>query len=167
MSTTPLEMAQLWRRISRQMRLLFRSAVEASELPPLSFLLLKHVHEEPGITLSELARNVGVSKSYASTTTEQLVQGGYMEKRSDPSDQRLQRLYVTPDAKRKLAGIDQRAKEIWTAVFEELPGRERPDVQRLLRSLLHALERVNERSDAMGQDETSEPSSTEVEVIDR
>src|SRR5690606_41002054 len=64
----------LWRHVNREMRGLLHRAGREFEMPPFSFMLLRHIKEEPGITLSELARRVGAAKSHTSTTIEQLVQ---------------------------------------------------------------------------------------------
>lgn len=143
MPVTPLEIAQLWRHVNRHMRSLFRNTVGTLDLQPFSFLLLRHIDETPGITVSELSRRVGASKSHTSTITEQLVQEGYVEKRTDPADQRLLRLYGTELAKETLDRFGARAEAFWTAVFEEFPSDELKDVERVLHRLLEALERFN------------------------
>src|SRR5690606_12877926 len=97
--TTPEEIAVLGQHVNREMRALMLRAGKEYELPPFSFMLLRHIKEEPGVTLSELARRVGAAKSHISTTLEHLVKEGYVEKRSDPSDQRLVRLRVTEAAR--------------------------------------------------------------------
>src|SRR5690606_19805586 len=92
----------------------------------------------------ELARRVGAAKSHASTTVEQLVQDGYVEKRADPSDQRVLRLHVTEAARRMFAGLGNRAQGVWAVVLEECEG-DSDDVARFFTALLSALERANAR----------------------
>src|SRR5690606_40015840 len=108
--TTPEEIAVLGQHVNREMRALMLRAGKEYELPPFSFMLLRHIKEEPGITLSELARRVGAAKSHTSTTIEQLVQEGYVEKRADPSDQRVLRLHATEAAMRMFARMGDRAQ---------------------------------------------------------
>lgn len=145
MTVTSVEISQLWRHVNRQMRELIRSTVKEPHLPVLSFLLLRHIQDEPGITLSELARRVGTAKSHTSTMVEQLLQEGHIEKRSDPSDQRVLKLYLTEGATRCLEGMGDRAQEAWRIVIQELPEGEFEEVERFLRTLLSALERANAR----------------------
>src|SRR5690606_5764279 len=59
MPTTPTEVAQLWRRVNREVRELIRSTAKRDDLPPLTFPVLFHIQKEPGITVSELARKIG------------------------------------------------------------------------------------------------------------
>lgn len=140
-----MEIAHLWRHVNRQMRSLFRKTSDAFELPSLSLLLLRHIREEPGITVSDLARRVGASKSHTWTLTEQLVQDGYVEKRSDSQDQRLISLFVTDQAARMLEKMGERAEAFWAAIFQELPAEDLENVERFLQDLFQALERINAR----------------------
>jgi len=144
MPATPVEIAVLWRHVNREMRALLHRVGKEYELPLFSFMLLRQIKEEPGITLSELARSVGAAKSHISTTIEQLVREGYVEKRSDPSDQRILRLHVTEAARRYFADLGDRAQGLWAIVLEEYDGPSE-EVARFLRSLLAALERANAR----------------------
>ncbi|HLS89981.1 MAG TPA: MarR family winged helix-turn-helix transcriptional regulator [Limnochordia bacterium] len=144
MPSTPLEISLLWRHVNREMRGLLHRAGREFEMPPFSFMLLRHIKEEPGITLSELARRVGAAKSHTSTTIEQLVQEGYVEKRADPSDQRVLRLHATEAAMRMFARMGDRAQGVWAIVLEEFEG-DTDEVARFLKALLTALERANAR----------------------
>ena len=144
-AVTPLEIAQLWRRVHREMRALFRATVRDERLPFLAFPLLRHIQDEPGLTLSELARRTESAKSHMSTVVEQLVQEGFIEKRSDPADQRVLNLYLTDQAERHLEEMERRAGEAWALVLEAFPEYGPDDVARFLSMLLAALERANAR----------------------
>ncbi|MBO2521925.1 MAG: hypothetical protein CW345_09035 [Firmicutes bacterium] len=144
--TTPVEIAVLWRHVNREMRALMLRAGKEYELPPFSFMLLRHIKEEPGVTLSELARRVGAAKSHISTTVEHLVKEGYVEKRSDPSDQRVVRLHVTEAARSFFASLGDRARGVWAVVLEEYDGPSE-EVARFLQALLEAVGRACARFD--------------------
>lgn len=62
-------------------------------------LVMREVGRHPGITVSELARKTGLAKSNVSKSVESLVEIGFVDKRSDPSDRRLGRLYETDKAR--------------------------------------------------------------------
>lgn len=144
MAATPMEIAVLWRQVNRRMRELLVRAGKEFDLPPFSFMLLRRIKEEPGVTLSELSRLMGAAKSHTSTTVEQLVRDGYVEKRSDPSDQRVIRLHITDEGLRFFARLGDRAQGVWTIVLEAYdgPGEE---VAGFLERLLAAVERATER----------------------
>lgn len=145
MSLSTTEIAQLWRHVNRQMHELFRSTVQQYDLPPVAYLVLRHIQKEPGINVSQLARRLGIAKSHVSNTTEHLAREGFVEKRSDPSDQRILRLYLSESAQGRLDEMGNRSQAVWTLVFEEFPEDDLQDMARLLRLLLPALERANEK----------------------
>lgn len=144
MSITPTEIAQMWRQVNRQMRELARSTVDRHDLPPLAIPVIHHVRKEPGITVSELARKIGAAKSHISTLTDGLVRDGYLDKQSDPADQRLIRIYLTQSARELLSAHEDQWQAMWAAVFEELPEKDLEDLGRFLRNLLGAFERAND-----------------------
>ena len=115
------------------------------DLPPFSFMLLRRIKEEPGITLSELCP-AGRQPPRATRRRpwEQLVQDGYVEKRADPSDQRVIRLHMTEAGRRFFASLGDRAQGVWTLVLSEFDGDTKmsPIFSTLL---LAALERANAR----------------------
>lgn len=162
---TPYEFSQLWHHVNRKMRELFRGTVEAFDLPRISYFLLRKIRREPGITLSVLARKVGAAKSQVSTLTEQLVKAGYVDRRSDPADQRVARLYTTEQAEHFLEKVDKRWQEVWEVVFEELPGNDFDEAARFLRSLEAALEQATVR--LQSTDSTSPESAFEKGEVDR
>lgn len=143
MSITPTEIAQLWRRVNREMRELVRSTVSQHDLPPLAFPVLYHIRKEQGVTVSELARRIGAAKSHISTLTDTLARDGYIEKQSDPSDQRLIRMYLTRSAADLLQEHEERSQAMWATVFEQLPEKDLEDLGRFLRNLLGAFEHAN------------------------
>lgn len=158
MSITPTEVAQLWRYVNREMRELVRSTVKRPELPPLTFPVLFNIRKEPGITVSELARKIGAAKSHISTLTDGLVRDGYIEKQSDPSDQRLIRMYLTSAAVTLLKEHEERAQAMWAMVLQELPEQDLEDLARFLRNLLEAFERAKTtyNAEAVHAEQTAE-----------
>src|SRR5690606_39702393 len=107
---------------------------------------LRQISAGPGVTLSELARRVGAYKSLITTTVEHLVKEGYVEKRSDPSDQRVVRLHVTEAARSFLASLGDRARGVWAVALEEYDGPSE-EVVRFLQALLEAGGRACARFD--------------------
>lgn len=152
MATTPSEIAQLWRRVNRQMHGLIRSVVEQYDLPPLAFPVLDRIGRDPGITISALARKLGTAKSHISTLTDQLARDGYVEKGSDPNDQRVIRLYITDTARELLRHHHERAEAMWATVFQELPERDLEDLGRFLRTLSEAFARAIDTLEPQAQD---------------
>ncbi len=96
------------------------------------------VIEQPGITVNELARTLRMAKSQVSGIVSSLGSQGVLEKRGDPEDQRLTRLYPTE------AGVRQ-ARE-WREIFrsalaDAVHGMTEDEADRLIEGL-RALLRV-------------------------
>ena len=115
------EIAHLWHQVKRQMHHLFHTTVRTHDLPYMAYPMLRQIHKEPGITISELSRRLCMAKSHVSNLTDLLARENFVEKRSDPKDQRLLRLYITPTALEGLNEMRQRSNQLWYALIEELP----------------------------------------------
>lgn len=72
-----------------------RGALHERGLPVVSMIVLHHVREEIGLTISDLSRRTGIAKSHISNTVESLCRDGLLEKRQDATDQRLMRVFPT------------------------------------------------------------------------
>ena len=137
------EVGELWRKINKDIHHRFRDAFRGCDLPFGGLLLLRHIGRQPGVTVGELARRSGMVKSHVSKMLEQLVRQGYVERRADPADKRLVRAYVTQSATDRMAEMEARAQDAWSAVMDEVPEAQLEDVARGLRILLAALETAN------------------------
>ena len=138
-----VEVGELWRSVNREIHEHFRQAFRGSDLPFGVLFLLRHVDRQPGVTVSELARQAGIVKSHVSKMMEQLFRQGYVEKRADQADQRLVRVYVTQSGRRSMAEMEACAQDAWSSVMDEVPEARMEDVVRGLRILLSALEKSN------------------------
>jgi DNA-binding MarR family transcriptional regulator len=76
--------------------------------------MLRALWAEDGMTHSELAEQLDRCPATISKMVQRMEKAGFVERRSDPSDERLSRVYLTP------AGRDIKAavEEVWGA-FEE------------------------------------------------
>lgn len=141
----PVEMSELWRACNREMHERFREAFRGSDIPFGVVMLLRHITHQPGVTVSELARRSGVVKSHISNMMEQLVRQGLIDKRPDPDDQRLVRIYLTPTATTQMSDLEARVHSVWAAVVDEIPEGQSADVRRGLQILLEALRKSNRK----------------------
>lgn len=148
MTASRSEIGELWRAVNREIHDRFRQAFRGSGMPFVALIFLRQISEQPGVTVSELARVTGMVKSHVSKTVEQLVRQGYVEKRSDPADQRLLRVYLTQSAVDYKANMEAQAMAAWSGVLDEVPEDQLTDVARGLRILLGALEKSKGRVNA-------------------
>jgi DNA-binding MarR family transcriptional regulator len=64
------------------------------------FDVLSTLTEQEGLSQSDLAQRLYVTKGNVSGLIDRLVQAGYVERRSAPGDRRSNALYLTPDGQR-------------------------------------------------------------------
>lgn len=94
-------------------------------LPPSELELMRYVHAEPGVTVSVLARELGLHASNVSATVRGLVNGGLLEKEKDPHDRRVTRLRPTLKAEQGMALIENAWAEIFADALAALSADER------------------------------------------
>lgn len=134
------EISDLLRQVNRHMHERFRLAFRDAKLPPHAFFMLRKLIRNPGMTVSELSRQLDVAKSHISKTTDMLTRHGYVEKLPDESDQRLVRLYATPAAAERVAACEAAIQIAWNGMVEGVPPAQLNAVVQGLRILLTALE---------------------------
>lgn len=137
------EIAHLWQRVNRQLYERLRETAQLYDLTPVSYQVIRHIERAPGITLSDLARSISSAKGHTSTIVEQLARAGLVEKRTDPSDQRLIRLHLTDRARETLEQMNRRSESIWSDVFAGFSDEELEQFARTLRTLWQVLEAMN------------------------
>lgn len=139
MSELRVELGELWRSVSREMHERLKAAFREVEFSPATVTLLRRIHRVPGVNVGQLARHAGTVKSHVSKLVEQLVAQGLVEKRSDPDDQRLVRLYLTQAADEMRAQMEARMQTAWAGIVEEIPEDELESVVSGLRQIQRAM----------------------------
>ncbi|MFE0103750.1 MarR family winged helix-turn-helix transcriptional regulator [Streptomyces sp. NPDC059009] len=111
--------------LSRVLR--FQGMDEAGlwRLPPSELELMRYVHAEPGVTVSVLARELGLHASNVSATVRGLVNQGLLEREKDPNDGRVVRLKPTLKAEQGMALIENAWAEIFADALAVLSDEQR------------------------------------------
>ncbi|MBM7460160.1 MarR family winged helix-turn-helix transcriptional regulator [Rhodococcus coprophilus] len=87
-----------------------------SAMPNSEIEVLRAVAEQPGSSVSELARALDLQNSNVSTTVSRLVDRGLLERRADPNDRRSHRIHQTGLARHNNGLIDA----MWTRGVRDL-----------------------------------------------
>lgn len=108
-----------WVQLARTFLLIQRQAVVAvaeHELTLPQFDVLATLRFSEGVSQQELAERLLVTKGNVCGVIDRLEKTGWMERRNDPRDRRTNRLYLTPEGKRKidrvLADHDRRVEQV-------------------------------------------------------
>lgn len=122
---------------------LTRPAVEATGLTLPRLWVLTHIDGSPGITMSQLARRMTMSRSALTALVDELVRAGLVRRDADPADRRVIRLFATPEGQRKMNdALDVRVALI-DEVLETLPPDE---IDGVLTGLEHLATQLRNRA---------------------
>ncbi len=86
--------------VARLLRTVFDRRVRALGLTRSQWLALTRLHRRPGASQSDLAEMLEIEKPSAGRLIDRLEQNGWVERRDDPVDRRINRIYLTPQAER-------------------------------------------------------------------
>lgn len=79
---------------------LFARAIKTHNLSVIEWYILRALYEQDGQHASELARSVGRAATSFTPNLDKLQEKGYVERRSDTSDRRAVRIFLTDKAKK-------------------------------------------------------------------
>lgn len=142
----PLQPDQIGPRVmelSKYLRKNFNAAVAEQGLFSGQQDILLLLNHEPGMTLGQLSRALGVASATASVSVKRMEKAGFIEKRVDENDARIVRLYPTPraeDAPKKIHQKMDYLEQVLTA------GMTREQVLTLAALLEQALQNVGKEN---------------------
>lgn len=117
------------------------------------WILLRRVDQQPGISQSELAEALEVEKATAGRLIDKLAEYGWLERRQDENDRRVNRIYLTRLGRKIHSQISPIAEAM---VREELSGLSRDERDHLGGLLMRVKKRLQEMA------EENEPIDSEV-----
>jgi DNA-binding MarR family transcriptional regulator len=85
--------------IPRLMRMIFNRRVRGMGLSRAQWLVLSRLYRRPGASQTELAEMLEVDRASAGRMIERLEKYGWVERRADPADRRINRLHLTDEAR--------------------------------------------------------------------
>jgi DNA-binding MarR family transcriptional regulator len=75
------------------------AAARAEPQPPTALEVMRLLSRRPGLSVNDVARELGIAANNVSTAVTHLERQGLLERRRDPVDGRVARLHPTPTAK--------------------------------------------------------------------
>lgn len=129
---------------ARLQRTVFDRRVRKLGFTRTQWLLLRRIGEQPGVSQSELAEALEVEKATAGRLIDRLAEYGWVERRPDGNDRRINRIYMTPLGRRIHAQITPIAEAM---VEEELSGLDKAGRERLMELLMAVKRRLQEMAE--------------------
>ena len=103
------------------------------------FVLLSLWHEE-GLSHSELARDLSVSPATISNALKRMEKAGFVQRRPDPSDERVSRVYLTEAGRDVRSAVEETWKELEERAFAGFGREEQATLHGLLGQVLANLQ---------------------------
>ena len=126
---------------ARLQRTVFDRRVRKLGFTRTQWLVLRRLDEQPGVSQSELADMLEVERATAGRLIDKLEEYGWLERRPDGSDRRINRIFMTELGRK----IHDRIGPIAEAmVEEELSGLTRQEREQLTDLLLNVKRRLQE-----------------------
>jgi DNA-binding MarR family transcriptional regulator len=86
--------------VARLIRTVFDRRVRDLGLTRGQWLVLTRVYRRPGVSQTELADMLEIDRASAGRMIDRMERGGWVERRADPSDRRINRLHLTAEARK-------------------------------------------------------------------
>jgi DNA-binding MarR family transcriptional regulator len=99
--------------------------------------VLRALWEEEGITHSQLARRLHVQPATVTNALKRMEKAGFVERRHDPEDERVSRVYLTDAGRNIRDAVGQAWARVEEQIFGSLSQEERDTLHRLLLKLHH------------------------------
>jgi DNA-binding MarR family transcriptional regulator len=110
---------------ARLMRTVFDRRVRALGLTRVQWLALTRLHRRPGLSQSEVADLMEIEKPTAGRLIDRLEENGWVERRPDARDRRINRIYLTDHAETVHAAIWPLAEATVDDALGDLDAEER------------------------------------------
>src|SRR5215468_8462940 len=132
MSTTDDYIGFLISDVARLMRTVFDRRMNTLGLTRAQWLVITRCHRRPGASQSELADMMEVEKATAGRLIDRLEAKGWVERRAQAGDRRVNRVYLTSEALRLHKRIWHIAETTVEDALAQLSRREAAQLRKLL-----------------------------------
>lgn len=136
--------------VARLLRTVFDRRVRRLGLTRAQWLVLTRLHRRPGLNQSELADHLEIEKASAGRLIDRLELKGWIERRPDAHDRRVNRVHLTPRAEQVHAAIWPIATATVDDALDDLDAGERRLLADLMSRVKWKLQSLAEREPASG-----------------
>jgi MarR family transcriptional regulator, transcriptional regulator for hemolysin len=128
--------------VARLMRTAFDRRVRRLGLTRSQWLVINRLHRKPGATQSELAEMLEVEKATAGRMVDRMEKKGWVVRRPDASDRRVNRLHLTAEADLIQVQLAQIAERTVDDALSLLSPREREQFSEMMRQVKRQLQEM-------------------------
>lgn len=135
--------------VGRLLRTVFERRVRAFGLTRSQWMVIARVYQRPGLSQSAVADLLEIEKAPAGRLIERMETKGWVERRDDANDRRINRLHLTHEGERLHAAIWPIAEATVDAALGELSADERRRLTRLMARVKATLQGLAEHDPAV------------------
>jgi MarR family transcriptional regulator, transcriptional regulator for hemolysin len=134
--------------VGRLLRTVFERRVRAFGLTRAQWLVIARVHRRPGLSQSEAADLLEIEKASAGRLIDRMEAKGWLTRRADGNDRRINRLHLTPAAEQLHATIWPIAEAAVDDALGDLSAEEQLELTHLMGRVKSKLQALAERDPA-------------------
>ncbi len=112
---------ELWMKmqlVNVRLRHVMEIMAEQEGLSFFSFVILAHIRFAKSITMGELTRKLAGNQGNISTLCKKLEEGGWLEKKRLPQDERVVQISLTPAGTEKIQKMEEKMHQILIPIIE-------------------------------------------------
>ena len=117
--------------VARLIRTLFDRRVRKLGLTRAQWLVLTRLYRRPGASQTELADMLEIDRASAGRMIDRMEKAGWLQRRADGTDRRINRLHLTPGARKAHSRMWKIAEDTVDDALDTLSSRERQEFTRL------------------------------------
>ena len=118
--------------VARLLRTVFERRVRSLGLTRAQWVVIARLHRRPGLSQSEVADLLEIEKATAGRLIDRMEAKGWLERRPDPNDRRINRLHLTAEAEHLHALIWPLAEDMVDEALSDLNSDERRALSNLI-----------------------------------
>ncbi len=146
--------------VARLLRTVFERRVRSLGLTRAQWVVIARVHRHPGLSQTEIADLLEIEKATAGRLIDRMEAKGWLERRADPNDRRINRLHLMQEAERLHALIWPIAESTVDAALGDLSTSERRTLSKLMRRVKQQLLQLAVDDPALDDVQSSLPDDT-------
>ncbi len=151
--------------VARLLRTIFERRVREFGLTRAQWLVIARIYRRPGLSQSEVADLLEIEKASAGRLIDRMEAKGWLQRRDDASDRRVNRLHLTPAAERLHAAIWPIAEDTVDTALGGLTSEERRQLTTLMTRVKGTLQALAEHDPESGAGRREEPRDQEVRAL--
>lgn len=135
--------------VARLLRTVFERRVRSLGLTRAQWVVIARVHRHPGLSQTEISVLLEIEKATAGRLIDRMEAKGWLERRPDPHDRRINRLHLTAEAERLHALIWPIAEATVADALRDLSTSEQRALAKLMRRVKQQLVELVEHDPAV------------------